>query len=576
MVAKTLPPSAPTTLVILLGASEWPAFPEFSPSAAFTNAASQLKAYFLDPQHFGLPMDNLLDLFNSEKSNDEQDEQIGKFLESRVGALREAGTPARDVLLYFVGHGGFVGYESEFYLAIHRTRMDNPDASGLQVTALAYTLLEKARYLRRYILLDCCFAAAAFRSFQANPAQVAIEKTIDVFEVKQKGEGFPQRGTTLLCSSDHHTPSLLLPGKRSTMFSYAVLDALLTGDANRPERLSLRDLRDLAADRLHDLPTGNAPRPVLHSPDQSQGDVADVPFFPNPAVDKAGVGLERRAELEKEDHPSSPRVIAWSSLARSVSSNPRYLILISLTLLIIIGSSVFFVAPGILNQLANVRATATANVKFRMTAITQAAPTLTAAAATASVIVANPNPYPPGGGRLMLYDPLRSNSNGTWEEASSCTFKNDGYHVIQRPKGWFTFCATHSSNFSNFAFEVQMRIITGDGGGITFRTDTTYGRYSAYTLFILRDGHYYLNLYENGHYAKTLVSNFSSFINQGLNQTNLIASVAKGNTITVYVNHQPIAIVNDSIYSQGQIGFIADAITTPADAVYTNVKVWTL
>jgi len=152
MVAKTLPPSAPTTLVILLGASEWPAFPEFSPSAAFTNAASQLKAYFLDPQHFGLPMDNLLDLFNSEKSNDEQDEQIGKFLESRVGALREAGTPARDVLLYFVGHGGFVGYESRFYLAIRRTRMDNPRASGLQVTALAYTLLEKARYLRRYIL----------------------------------------------------------------------------------------------------------------------------------------------------------------------------------------------------------------------------------------------------------------------------------------------------------------------------------------------------------------------------------------------------------------------------------------
>jgi hypothetical protein len=572
MIAKALPPSPSTTLVILLGASEWPAFPEFSPSVAFTHAASRLEAYFLDPQHFGLPLDNLLDLFDSEKSADEQDEQIGKFLESRIGALRKAGIPARDVLLYFVGHGGFVGHESRFYLAIRRTRMDNPRASGLQVTALAYTLLEKARHLRRYILLDCCFAAAAFRSFQANPAQVAIEKTVDVFEVKQKREGSPQKGTTLLCSSDHRTPSLLLPDERSTMFSYAVLDALLTGDVYRPESLSLRDLRDLAADRLNDLPTGNAPRPVLHSPDQSQGDVADVPFFPNPAVDKAEEGLERSAELEKDGHPSSSRPIAWFSMPRSVISHSWHLILISLTLLLIIGSSVFFVAPAVLNYLANVRTTT--NTKLRMSATIST--TVNAATATASIIAANPNPYPPGGGRLMLYAPLKSNINGTWEENSNCTFKNDGYHVNQRPVGWFTYCATRFSNFSNFAFEAQMKIITGNGGGIILHADTTFSKYSAYTLFILLDGRYYLNLYVNGRYTKTLVSSFSSAISQGLNQMNLIAVVAKGSTISVYVNHQQIASVNDSTYSQGQIGFIADAITTPADAVYTNARVWTL
>ena len=55
--------------------------------------------------------------------------------------------PAQDLLLYFVGHGGVVGRDSDFYLAIRRTRMDNPRASGPQMMSLADTLTERARHL---------------------------------------------------------------------------------------------------------------------------------------------------------------------------------------------------------------------------------------------------------------------------------------------------------------------------------------------------------------------------------------------------------------------------------------------
>ncbi len=44
-------PSPQTTLLILLGASEWPFSPEFQSSQAFANAARGLKAYFLSPHH---------------------------------------------------------------------------------------------------------------------------------------------------------------------------------------------------------------------------------------------------------------------------------------------------------------------------------------------------------------------------------------------------------------------------------------------------------------------------------------------------------------------------------------------
>src|SRR5438270_8998628 len=98
-------PSPQTTLLIVLGASAWPFSPEFQSSQAFANAARRLKAYFLNPRPFGLPTENVLDLFDSDQSVDELDVEIAQFLQRRLTALRATDNPARDLLLYFVGHG---------------------------------------------------------------------------------------------------------------------------------------------------------------------------------------------------------------------------------------------------------------------------------------------------------------------------------------------------------------------------------------------------------------------------------------------------------------------------------------
>ncbi len=293
-------PSRQTTLLILLGASEWPLFPEFTSSEAFANAARELKAYFLDPKRFGLSPENVLDVFNSNHSPDEQDAQIGQFLERRLAALKATGHTARDLLVYFVGHGGFVGRDADFYLAIRRTREENPRASGIPMLSLADTFTEKARHLRRIIILDCCFAAAAFSAFQTGPAQVAIEKAVDAFEVRQRRVGFPAKGTALLCSSSQKSPSLLLPDGSSTMFTKAFLEALSEGLPPQRERLSLREVKDLAASFLSEI--RNAPRPIVLSPDQSEGDVADIPFFPNPRAEeeRARQAEEARRRLAEE------------------------------------------------------------------------------------------------------------------------------------------------------------------------------------------------------------------------------------------------------------------------------------
>jgi WD40 repeat protein len=287
----------------MLGASAWPNSRGFQASQAFVRAAQGFKDYLLDPHGFGLTTANLLDQFDAQTSASDQLELLGAFLEERTQALSAANQAVRDVLVYFVGHGGFAGPSADFYLLLRRTNASSLRASGMAIDALADVLREKARQMRRYLFLDCCFAAAAFRAFQGGPDQTAITKTQDAFAVQARSSGFPRRGTVLLCSSDQRSPSLLLPDESCTMFSYALLNILRNGDLHRPRQLSLRDLKELAEDQLAALPEQNAPRPGLHSPDQSEGDVADVPFFPNPSVRLMEKPLQVFCCYAREDQP---------------------------------------------------------------------------------------------------------------------------------------------------------------------------------------------------------------------------------------------------------------------------------
>lgn len=96
--------------------------------------------------------------------------------------------------------------------------------------SLAHTIKENTRSLRRILILDCCFAATAVQ-YQSAAPEVAFRQTIQVFEEKDKGRGFPSRGISLLCSSNSYDTSLTLPGATYTAFSEALLFILNNGDA---------------------------------------------------------------------------------------------------------------------------------------------------------------------------------------------------------------------------------------------------------------------------------------------------------------------------------------------------------
>jgi hypothetical protein len=180
---------------------------------------------------------------------------------------------------------------------------------------------------------------------------------------------------------------------------------------------------------------------------------------------------------------------------------------------------------------------------------------------------------------LILDDPLRDNSKGyQWDVTNiagsgSCGFSNNAYQVIQDSIiGGITSCNPEANvpPLGNFTFEVQMTLVSGDEGGITFR-----GNQSNFYLFAIgSDGSYHLDVVTGTSLPTTLQQASSSHINKGQGKSNLLAVVAVGNTISLYVNNNFLVKVTDSTYSSGQIGVAAVENSNATEVVFSNAKVW--
>ncbi|GAC1480349.1 MAG: hypothetical protein NVS2B12_35410 [Ktedonobacteraceae bacterium] len=271
-----------------------------------------------------------------------------------------------------------------------------------------------------------------------------------------------------------------------------------------------------------------------------------------------------------EDKPTffnQPKVLSpWRS--HSLSHTLRTIIVI----LIIVGMVAInlFLLYKLNTTTASVQANAVA-AAFHATITAQSQATDAVAATTLQ------NPYIPYTGTLSLNDPLQGNdSSSNWDVKSLCTFKGGAYHVSEHALSGYTYCIDGNTDFGNFTYQVQMKIVRGNSGGIIFRADSTNATF--YYLRIGQDGLYGLYLaIDNipGHDQK-LATGKSPFIHTGLNQVNLVGVVARGRFLDLYINLHFLASVNTP-YHHGQIGVFTDADTTSgAEAVFSNAKVWQL
>lgn len=238
------------------------------------------------------------------------------------------------------------------------------------------------------------------------------------------------------------------------------------------------------------------------------------------------------------------------------------------------------------SRTANTNATATANaVTANATATANASSTTPASTTTPPTLPQTQNPYPPHTGTLILDDPMRDNSKGyQWDTTTiagsgSCGFTNNAYHAVQDSQfGGITGCYPEANvpPLRNFTFQVQMTLVQGDEGGIEFR-----GNQSNFYLFAIgSDGSYELDIVNDNSgvsLPSTLGQASSASIHKGPGKSNLLAVVAIGNSISLYVNNQLLVTVTDGTYSSGQIGVAADESfgnSNTANVVFSDAKVW--
>jgi hypothetical protein len=287
-------------LAIVFGASEWPYYPDFVPAPSFRQSAARIADYLRSRDGLNLSRRNVKVLIDSFDDNTDILRQMHEFLRQRCEELTQIGTPATDLVIYYVGHGSF-SEGDQFFLSVRSTNCDDPLGSSISANSLARLIRERAAGLRTYLVLDCCFAAAFMKTFMSGgPLTVASKQLRDALPHGDLLNRLPEYGVGLLCAAGSSEPAKAPAELQYTMFTGGVLELLRDGDPDAPEWLSLDFIQRLVHGKLRAQFANEAVMPQVHAPLQQVGRVDHVPLFPNPARRKRAV--EYNAGLQ----PTSP------------------------------------------------------------------------------------------------------------------------------------------------------------------------------------------------------------------------------------------------------------------------------
>lgn len=194
---------------------------------------------------------------------------------------------------------------------------------------------------------------------------------------------------------------------------------------------------------------------------------------------------------------------------------------------------------------------------------------------------------------------LSNQDENGWDTTEGCAFIGGAYHVQVQKKNDTNLCFAEVNTFSNFAFQAQMIIIHGDGGGggIIFRSNGHNKNSKMYRFRVGQDASYdlYTQDPDNNIYARLgscpyptdpnlnsslLPTNSadlsSSAVNMGLKQPNTLTVIAKGHNIGLYINSQLLLFVCNNFSSSGLIGLFASSYKQPSEVMFQNAKLWVL
>ncbi len=192
------------------------------------------------------------------------------------------------------------------------------------------------------------------------------------------------------------------------------------------------------------------------------------------------------------------------------------------------------------------------------------------------------NPYTATMPTLNFADPLSRPS--MWQSLPNdqlthgfCLFQEGAYHASSNVTSAYTLCpaAPQQPVTTAMTFEVHMKILHGDCGGILFRGDFKQGNF--YYFDVCFDGHHYLTIYSQFSLLRALPAQSSVLpaLQANAQASVTLGIVAQGSSLTFFLNGQQVDQTTDATYSSGQIALLCFAINNPTEIIFSNARLWT-
>lgn len=173
-----------------------------------------------------------------------------------------------------------------------------------------------------------------------------------------------------------------------------------------------------------------------------------------------------------------------------------------------------------------------------------------------------------------ISDDLHNPDTYNWDTGSGCSFTNSSYSASVSQKGFFLPCLAQHTQLSNFVYQVDMTILTGDAGGLIARARDDNSH--SYIFVVGQDGSYSIYYYasDSKNAAQPLAEGYSEHIMTGHHKKNTLGVLASGSSLDFYINKKYVASVVDTTLGGGQIGVLANNYKHTTEVVYSHARVW--